>query len=420
MLNVLMNDILGTPAILLGLFALFGLLLQKKNSADVVSGTFKTIMGFLILGAGADIIVGSLNHFGAMFESAFNVQGVIPNNEAIVAVAQNIFGTETALIMLFGMVVNIVLARVTRFKYIFLTGHHTLFMACLIAVVLSTGGLTGAPQIIIGSLVLGLWMVLSPAMLQRYVKEITGSDDIAVGHFGSIGYFFAGLIGQLVGDKSKSTEEIKVPKSLGFLRDSSVSVALTMAIMFLIVAIFSGQAYVEANLSGGTNFIVFAMIQAITFAAGVFIILTGVRMLIAEIVPAFKGIADKVVPHARPALDCPSVFPFAPNAVIIGFFSSFVAGLLCLFIMPSMGMAAIIPGLVPHFFTGAAAGVFGNATGGRRGAIIGAFVNGILISFLPALLLPILGGLGFENTTFGDADFGIIGIILGTIMRIFN
>ncbi len=71
-----------------------------------------------------------------------------------------------------------------------------------------------------------------------------------------------------------------------------------------------------------------------------------------------------------------------------------------MFFLPLLGLSIIVPGLVPHFFTGAAAGVFGNATGGRRGAILGSFANGILISFLPAFLLPLLGNLGFEGTTF--------------------
>jgi len=420
MFGWLMNDILGSPAILVGIFALFGLLLQRKAFADVISGTLKTIMGFVILGAGAEVIVGTLNHFGAMFEQAFNIQGVIPNNEAIVAVAQDVFGTETALIMLFGMLANILFARFTKFKYIFLTGHHTLFMACLIAAVLSVGGMSGFPLVVIGSLILGIWMVLSPAILQKYVTEITGTDTFAVGHFGSIGYWVAGFTGKLVGDKSKTTEDINVPKSLGFLRDSSVAVALAMMIIFLVVTLAAGQSFVEANLSGGQNFITFAVLQAITFAAGVFIILAGTRMLIAEIVPAFKGIADKVVPDAIPALDCPAVFPFAPNAVIIGFLSSFVAGVISMFLLPIFGLAVIVPGLVPHFFCGATSGVFGNATGGRRGAIIGAFVQGIMLSFLPALLLPVLGNLGFVGTTFGDTDFGIIGIILGFIMSLFS
>jgi PTS system ascorbate-specific IIC component len=84
------------------------------------------------------------------------------------------------------------------------------------------------------------------------------------------------------------------------------------------------------------------------------------------------------------------------------------------------GLKVIVPGLIPHFFTGAAAGVFGNATGGRRGAMFGSFANGLLISFLPALLLPVLGSLGFEGTTFGDSDFGIVGILLGYLVDLFN
>ena len=47
--------------------------------------------------------------------------------------------------------------------------------------------------------------------------------------------------------------------------------------------------------------------------------------------------------------------------------------------------------------------------------MLGAFVNGLLLSFLPAALLPVLGKLGFANTTFGDVDFTVIGILLGTI-----
>lgn len=80
MIDFIMKDVLGTPAILVGLFAFIGLLLQKKGMADTVSGTLKTIMGFVILGAGATILIGALDIFGRMFEKAFNIQGIIPNN----------------------------------------------------------------------------------------------------------------------------------------------------------------------------------------------------------------------------------------------------------------------------------------------------------------------------------------------------
>ena len=139
------QELLSTPSILVGLMALIGLCLQKKPVEDVVKGTIKTIVGFLVLSAGSSFLqTGSLNDFGTLFNFAFNVQGVVPNNEAIVTSGLVKYAGPTALIMCFGMLANIIMARFSRWNYIFLTGHHTLYMACLIAVVLSVGGLTGS------------------------------------------------------------------------------------------------------------------------------------------------------------------------------------------------------------------------------------------------------------------------------------
>ncbi|ABP91350.1 hypothetical protein SSU98_0190 [Streptococcus suis 98HAH33] len=38
----------------------------------------------IVVGGGANIIVGSLEPFGQMYEPAFNLKGVVPHNEAIV------------------------------------------------------------------------------------------------------------------------------------------------------------------------------------------------------------------------------------------------------------------------------------------------------------------------------------------------
>ncbi len=121
------------------------------------------------------------------------------------------------------------------------------------------------------------------------------------------------------------------------------------------------------------------------------------------------------MPNARPALDCPIIYPYAPNAVLLGFIFSFIGGLVGLFILGQLHWVLILPGVVPHFFCGATAGVFGNATGGRRGAMVGAFAHGVLITFLPVALLPVLGAMGLSNTTFSDTDFGVVGIVLGNM-----
>ncbi|HEL1087519.1 TPA: PTS ascorbate transporter subunit IIC [Streptococcus equi subsp. zooepidemicus] len=411
-------DIVSTPAILVALIAIVGLLLQKKPAPDIVKGGIKTFVGFLVVSGGAGIVQGSLNPFGTMFEHAFHLSGVVPNNEAIVAVALTTYGSATALIMFTGMIFNILIARFTRFKYIFLTGHHTLYMACMIAVIMSVAGFTSVSLIVFGGLALGIIMSVSPALVQRYMIQLTGNDKVALGHFSSLGYWLSGFVGGLVGDKSKSTEDINFPKSLAFLRDSTVSITLSMAIIYLIVAIFAGPAWISKELSSGTHGLVFALQLAGQFAAGVFVILAGVRLILGEIVPAFKGISEKLVPHSKPALDCPIVYPYAPNAVLIGFVSSFVGGLVSMAVMIVSGTTVILPGVVPHFFCGATAGVIGNASGGVRGATVGAFLQGVLISYLPIFLMPVLGGLGFEGSTFSDADFGLSGILLGTLNSI--
>jgi len=107
--------------------------------------------------------------------------------------------------------------------------------------------------------------------------------------------------------------------------------------------------------------------------------------------------------------------------MMIGFLSSLVAGVLCMFLLQALHLPIIIPNLVPHFFTGATAAIFGNATGGRKGAVIGGFANGVIISILPALLLPLLGPqLSTLNTTWSDADFLWVGVVVGNIARLFH
>jgi PTS system ascorbate-specific IIC component len=192
-----------------------------------------------------------------------------------------------------------------------------------------------------------------------------------------------------------------------------------MVVFYLISAIAAGPEYVS-EISGGQSPFVYAILCGLNFAVGVTIVYSGVRMILGDLIPAFQGIAKKVIPDAVPAVDCAVFFTYAPTAVILGFICSFIGGIVGMFILGVVGGVLIIPGLVPHFFDGATAGIYGNSTGGKRGAVIGSFVNGLIITFTPALLLKMLGTLGFQNTTFGDTDFCILGITIGGLGHYFG
>lgn len=407
--------IITQPAILLGLIACLGLILQKKGFNEILTGSIKTFIGFLVLTGGSGIISDSLVPFSQMIEHSFSVQGVVPNNEAISAIALSEYGSLAALIMVTGMAVNILLARFTRFKYIFLTGQIMLFISLIVTIVMVGAGFEfNIWTVILGGIFAGTMQVVTPAIQQKYMVQVMQTEDVAMGHSGGIGYALAGFLGEKFGKKEKSTEDIKLPGNLSFLRDTNVAIATVMGIVYVAIALVAGPTFVE-TLSDGNNFIIFAVEQAGTFAAGVYVVLAGVRLILGEIIPAFKGISDKLVPDAKPALDCPIVFPTAPNALLIGFFCSFGAGIVSMLIMIITGTTIIVPGIVPHFFCGGTAGIFGNATGGRRGCMIGATLYGIATSFLPLLSLPFLGNISSASSTFSDLDLLAEAIGLGVI-----
>ena len=317
------NDILAVPAFLIGIITAVGMAALQRGTGQVLGSAIKATLGFLLIGAGAGLVTTSLEPLGAMIEGATGAHGVVPTNEAIAGIAQAEYGGQVAWLMILGFVVSLLLARFTPLSYVFLTGHHVLFMATMITIILASAGFNSWIVVLAGALLLGILMVSLPAIAHPWTRKVTGDDSIAIGHFGTAGYITAGAIGAAVGGKgqrqSKSTEELKLPEGLRFLRDSMVATALSMALMYVVLAVlFIARAGTEeafGAFEGGAenvgNYLMQSVTQGLQFGVSVAVILFGVRTILGELVPAFQGIAAKVVPGAIPALDAPIVFPYA-------------------------------------------------------------------------------------------------------------
>ena len=457
------KDFVGTPAILVGIFAMLGAILLRKKLTEVITAFFKTAAGFFIIGGGAGVLVGSLSNFQLLFEDLFKITGSIPNNEALAGTVLQIAGPIAQLgsiVMVLSIVLNIALAWGSRFKFVYLSGHVLFYMSIALASVMILAGFDVnqpgdyAVALISSALIMSLYMVLSCAMLFKWTRLITKSNEISVAHSGALSYAMGGLIGDLIykikrGQNIRSTEAIKFPKGLQFFRNTFISMAITMIIVFLIVYIPEGIMYNTgikvidpslppekvdglASLFGAkasVNWLVTAVVEGFTFAAGVEIILLGVRMVIGELVPSFKGISEKVIKDAKAGVDCPIVFPYAPNAVLIGFLCSLIGAGVGLGI--SIGISAatrgsvnvipvIIPGIVAQFFLGATTGVFANARGGLFGTIIAAFLNGIIITLSPIVFYAAKwvpeGDNGVPvSSIWGDTDY-LIAVLPGLLV----
>lgn len=419
--NFISNYLLSEPAILMGLVALLGLLVQKKSADKVISGTFKTVVGFLIMSAGAGIVADTIFPISSLLEYIIGIEVSVPGVGTDAFIAQ--YGADITLIMAFGFLINLLLARFTRFKYIYLTGHQMFWIIFVyLAITVETiPGISRSAIIGWGSILTGLYLTFSPALTQPFMRKVTGNDNIAYGHTTSFGVIIASLVGSLVGDPEDSSENIELPKRLGFMKDMTVSTGIVMAILYIVGVALAGPQYVQENISEGQPAYLYAVLQGLQFSVGITILLMGVGMMIGEIVPAFKGIADNIVPNAIPALDCPVVFNFAPNAVMIGFLSCFFTVLICMGIFGKIGWFALTPPVMTTFFGGGPAGVFGNSTGGWKGAIAGGVVAGLLMSFGQALTVPLVSGTIADFVRWSnDFDYSILTPIYKGIISLFN
>ncbi|MBT9150423.1 MAG: Ascorbate-specific PTS system EIIC component [candidate division WS2 bacterium] len=406
-------NLLGQVSILIGLIALVGLILQGKKFEEVVLGTVKAIAGVLIMIIGIEAFIGGLIAFQTVVSSAFGI--VSPTPTRTLADFTAAYAGMSVMALALGFFIHLLLTSILKIRLVYLTGHLMYWIALIVtaALVELYPGIASGTLILVTAIICALYWTFQPLYIHKILKIVTKTDTFGFGHTSSFAGFLAAKLGPYVGKPEHGSETVKIPDRISFLKDITVSTAVVVGIIMVISALFADQAVV-ANQAGDLNSIVWALLQGLRFAAGITVLLYGVRMFLAEIVPAFKGISTRIIPGARPALDCPVIFPYAPTAVIIGFLSATVIFLICMVIFGAIGWAAIVPPMIMLFFPGGAAGVFGNAFGGWKGAVLGGVINGLFLAFGQALTWPLLANTAPELATLADPDWYIlIWVILG-------
>ncbi|WP_283684307.1 PTS ascorbate transporter subunit IIC [Clostridium perfringens] len=408
------------PALFMGLVVAIGLILQRKPINAILKGIFKGIIGMVILLKGVDIVVSSITPLANAFSGLFNTQSNSTLGDFNVFLGQ--YGSYVGLILLCGFVINIIIARYTRFKTIYLTGNILFWYPMLFLAVGIENNVSGLKLFIFTLIMYILVITIFPYILRKHVKYVTGNDSFTIGHTASIYCLLGSYIGKLVGQKDKNIENLNLPKSLSFFRDTNITAAIVMFIVYIIVGLFIGK---ESRIAiyGSEPLITYSLIQGITFAAGMIILLTGVRMILGEIIPSFKGIADKLAKGSIPALDIPMIFPYGPNALLIGFIIALITSIGTLFLLGASGVLtfALIPLVVACYFDVAPGAIFANARGGWPAAIITSALGGIILMVLAAISLNLVSGtVGNFIQTYGGNEFSIWVIIGDLVGKLFS
>jgi PTS system ascorbate-specific IIC component len=406
-INFLINQVFVQAPVFLGVIALFGLLLQRRAAREVLEGTIKVIVGIVILNAGIGVFLGSLLPLTTLLNSSFGVTGVLPDCFGPFGVAMKTMAIPISLAFVLAFILHLVLVRLlpfANFKNVFLTGHIMLFNASIAIVVLgATLGLTGTGLIVSAAVLTALFWTFMPAIARPFTKFLS-KDQYTLGHLQTMDLPMGALAGKVV--KSKRSDEIELPGFFSVFTDYTVILATLIPIVYLLIGFVAGAAAVTA-LSGSTNWVVWLILQGFGFAAGVAIVLYGVRMFLAAMIPAFEGIAKTLLPGSQPALDSPLFFQYSPTGVILGFLSCFVAMVIFTLVQVALRMSVIIfPGPIFFFFDGALAGVFGDRYGGWKAAILAGAGMGILIDVAALVTYPLQAQF-FAGTglMFGGGDY---------------
>ena len=122
-MDIITDNILRNPPVLLGLIAMFGLLVQHKPISDVIKGSLTAAFGMVILSTGVNMLLGSIAPINTAVQTSLGVSVSEGLSDASFTAE---YGGTVGVTMFVALALHLAIARFTPIKTIFLTGKHAL------------------------------------------------------------------------------------------------------------------------------------------------------------------------------------------------------------------------------------------------------------------------------------------------------
>ncbi len=436
------TNILQQPAWMIGLIVLIGYILLKKPWYDVLGGTLKAVIGYMILAVGSSGLVNNFRPVLVGLGERFNLDAMVIDpyfgQNAVTAGVEETFGkpfSQVMILLLLAFIINIVLVRfrkLTKLRSLFTTGHvqvqqaSTAYWLILFAL---PGLLTNnTALLLVMAVVLGLYWAVGSNLTIKPTQELTDGAGFCLGHQQIMGVaLFSWIAGKWhehdvkKGKKaSKKIEDIELPGFMAIFNENMVCTALLMTLFFGIILLLLGRDYLtEAGfMKEGASFLFYILNTCFNFAVYLAILQLGVRTFVTELTNSFQGIANKLLPGSIPAVDCAVSYGFgSPNAVPIGFLAGAVGqflaiGALILLKSPVL----VIAGFVPVFFDNATIAVYANNRGGLKAAIVLPFISGLCQVFGSAFIASWVGMAAYGGYL-GMWDWAVVWPVFTVLMK---
>ena len=448
-MNILMSawsyfatNILQQPAWMIGLIVMIGYILLKKPWYDVLGGTIKAVVGYMILAAGSSGLVSNFRPVLVGLKDRFNLDAMVIDpyfgQNAVTAGVEEVFGKSFAMVMqllLIAFIINILLVRfskVTKLRSLFTTGHVQVQQAStaywLILFALPGLATNNIALLVVMAVVLGLYWAVGSNLTIKPTQELSDGAGFCLGHQQIMGVaLFSWIAGKMHEhdvkkgkEGSKKLEDIELPGFMSIFNENMVCTAILMTVFFGAILAVLGKDYLigAGFMNEGQSFLFYTLNICLNFAVYLAILQLGVRTFVTELTNSFQGIANKWLPGSVPAVDCAVSFGFgSPNAVPIGFLAGalgqFLAiGALILLKSPVL----VIAGFVPVFFDNATIAVYANNRGGLKAALILPFISGLCQVFGSAFIAGWVG-LAAYGGYLGMWDWAVVWPVFTVLMK---
>jgi PTS system ascorbate-specific IIC component len=407
------SKFLGQPALLLGTVAFIGYLLLGRKPYEAAAGFIKTFVGFKILQVGTGGLVSTFKPIITSLSTRFGIEAFVIDPYFGQTSATEVLNSVDSLqyvgyVMLIAFAWNIFLVafrKISKIRTLFITGHimyqqSAVLLWALYWVLEGTGQpVTMFTVIVTGFLMGTYWSVMSNLIIEA-TQEVTDGAGFTVGHQQMFGAWVAYKLAGKIGNKEESVDNINFPGWLSIFNDNIVAnvILMTAFVGTIMIILGKGSFVASEAVPGGYNpgnywFGTYIFETCAMFAVYITVLLTGVRMFVAELSESFQGISDKLLQGSVPAVDCAVTFGFSPNSPTFGFIFGFFGQLLAIFVLIAMkSPVLIIAGFICLFFDNGTLAVFANKNGGRRAAAIIPFLAGLIQVFGSALVLTVLKG----------------------------